>query len=519
MPLSKKTLVQGALIVLAASVITRVLGFVFRIYISNQLGAEGMGLYQLVLSLYMLVVTFATSGISIAVSRMVAEQLEVNRYGSKRTVLRMSVIYSLVVSTAVAALLFLFAEPLGNWILQDSRTVLSLRYLAPSLPFMAVSACIKGYYFALRNSFTPSSAQIIEQVVKMLFIFSVIGFWLPRGDAYACAATVLGMTVGEVASCAYVVCLYYADRKRERQRPCKRRKTFWTILQISLPIQTSSTFHSMLRLVENLVILSGLRAFSQGDASSAMSSYGMLKGMVLPLLMFPTSILSALVTTLIPEVAGANAGGKSGTVQRAVRKVLQLTLLMSIIIVAVFFVFPTEIGTLLYGDVQVGEMLKMLCFICPFMYLEMVTVGILNAIGEQTKPMKYNIMDSILRILLIYFLIPKGGIQAFLWIMVASNLFTSLLNLRRLLVVTGVRLEYRNWIVKPGIAAAAAGLLVRWVCQAGLLRFMPAWAVICSGILLACFLYFVMVCLLGSVKKSDWLWVKDCFRSKRQPNH
>ena len=109
--------------------------------------------------------------------------------------------------------------------LKDGRTILSLRCLAPSLPFMAVSACIRGYYFARRDSFKPSSAQVIEQVAKMTFIVAVIGWWLPYGDAFACAATVLGMTVGEIVSCAYVVFTYYAGRKKERGVVTKRWKT------------------------------------------------------------------------------------------------------------------------------------------------------------------------------------------------------------------------------------------------------------------------------------------------------
>lgn len=513
--MSKKTVVQGAIIVLAASILTRILGFVFRIYISNQLGAEGMGLYQLVLSLYMLVVTFATSGISIAVSRMVAEQLEVNRYGSKKTVLRMSVTYSLLVSLGVAFLLFWCAEPLGNYILKDPRTVLSLKYLAPSIPFMAVAACIKGYYYALRKSFMPSSAQVIEQIVKMAFIMVVIQLWLPYGDEYACAAAVLGMTVGEISSCVYAVCMYFAGKTKEKKQVYKRRVAMKTILQISLPIQFSSTFHSLLRLAENLMIIAGLKVFSGGDSSQAIGLYGILKGMVLPLLAFPTSLLSALVTTLIPEVAGANAGGKCQTVSRAVRKVLQLTLLMSVVIVALFMIFPNEIGVLLYGEQQVGQMLQMLCFICPLMYLEMVTVGILNAIGEQMKPMQYNIIDAVLRIGLIWLFVPLGGIQAFLWIMIGSNLFTSILNLRRLLKVTGVKPDYKNWMVKPAIAAAATGLLVRLGCQLLSGYGFQGWLMIGAGCCITIVIYIVLLFALGCVKKKDLLWLKDCFRSKK----
>ena len=143
---------------------------------------------------------------------------------------------------------------------------------------MAVAACIKGYYYALRKSFMPSSAQVIEQIVKMAFIMVVIQLWLPYGDEYACAAAVLGMTVGEISSCVYAdVCILQVKPKR-KSRFYKRRVAMKTILQISLPIQFSSTFHSLLRLAENLMIIAGLKVFSGGDGSQAIGLYGILKG-------------------------------------------------------------------------------------------------------------------------------------------------------------------------------------------------------------------------------------------------
>lgn len=511
--IKKQTLIAGALTVLGASVITRILGFVFRIYIADKLGAEGMGLYQLVTSLYMLVVTFATSGISIAVSRMVAEQLAANRYGSTRVILRMSVCWSLMISLAASLLLFAFANPIGCYLLGDPRTVLSLRCLAPSLPFMAASSCIKGYFYALRNSMRPSSATVIEQIAKIVFIICIIGLWLPYGDAYACAATAMGMTVGEIISCAYVMATYFSYADHKDKKVCKHRSVFGQILSISLPIQTSSTLHSALRLAENLLIINGLRIFTGGDGGAAISAYGVLKGMVLPLLMFPTSLLQAVVTVLIPEVAGANAGGRKQTVQRACGRVLQLTLLMGIIITALFLLFPEQIGSLFYHDPSVPGMLAKLSLLCPLIYLEMVTVGILNAIGEQVAPMRYNIADSLLRIVFIWLLVPKGGIDYFLWIMIGSNLFTSLLNLHHLLKVTGMRLEVANWLAKPSLAAAASGVpsLLLYRILSG---FLHDWAALCLCCIVASGIYFALLFPLGCIGKKEVKWFSACLRNQ-----
>lgn len=508
--MSRKKVLTGAFIILITSIITRVLGFVFRVYISNRLGAEGIGLYQLVLSLYMLIVTFATSGITIAVSRMTAEQQKANLYGSTRTVLVLSIKYSLCISIAATIILFVFAQPLGNVLLSDQRTALSLKFLAPGLPFMAVSACIKGYYYALQDSIRPSSAQVIEQIAKMTAGILLLQLWLPLGETYACAATALGMTIGEFISCSYVLITYYHHKQNRKEPISNRRRVLRQILAICIPIQSSSTFHSILRLAENLLILYGLRIYAYGNASAAISVYGIIKGMVIPLLLFPTSLLQALVTTLIPEVAGARASGNNKTVTRAVNKVLQLTIMMSVLIVSIFLIFPNQIGVMLYHEALVGAILAKLSLICPLMYLEMVTIGILNAIGQQTAPMRYNIIDSILRIILIFFFVPRGGINAFLIIMIFSNLFTSVLNLKRLLKVTNLTFQWKHWVFMPSLAAASAGL------SAKLLFFlfpyqMYTWQTFLICISLIGAVYILLLFALRCITRRDIQWVKGAF--------
>lgn len=512
--MKKQTLITGALTVLGASLITRILGFVFRIYIADKLGAQGMGLYQLITTLYMLLITFSTSGVNLAVSKMVAEQLETNKYGSSKAILRMSICWALFVSISISVVLFILADPIGTHVLGDERTILSLRCLAPGIPFLAVSSCLKGYFFAMRNSFKPSSATVIEQVSKMIFIMCVIGIWLPLGDSFACAAVSMGMTIGEIISCAYIIAAYYSEKNKSKSKLHKQRKVFREILSISMPIQTSSTFHSALRLAENLLILEGLRVFTGGDGGAAISTYGVLKGMVLPLLLFPTSILQAIVTVLIPEMASANAGGKKWMVKAACGKTLKITTIMGICIAALFLAFPQQLGSIFYNEPEVGSMISKLCLLCPLMYLEMVTVGILNSIGQQTYPMRYSIADSILRIVFIWIFVPKGGIDAFLWIMVGSNLFTSLLNLKRLLKVTGLHMQTSNWFLKPILAssvAAACSLLV-YKC------FLDAGSgIITMGIIcfIMCVLYFILLVPLGCLSKKEIQWTLGQFKGKK----
>ena len=514
--MQKNVLLKGAMTILGASIITRILGFVFRIYIAEKLDAQGMGLYQLVTSLYMLAITFTTSGISLAVSCMISENIETGRYGSSRYILKISIFWAAFISTLVLFALLIFAVPISQNVLRDPRTLYSIIFLAPSLPFMAVSSCVKGYFYALRKSFHPSNSTVIEQISKMLFIFCLINFYISRGDEYSCAIVSLGMTVGEVVSCVYIGIIYYIQKKSTQRKNFGARKILYKILKISVPVQTSATFSSALRLAENILIIEGLKVFTHGDHITATSTYGIIKGMVLPLLLFPTSFLQAVIIVLIPELSGASAARKEETIKRACQKALQLTILMGVYITAIFLLFPGEISSLFYKNPNVAPMIKSLCILCPLMYLEMVCVGILNAIGEQIASMKYRIIDGALRLVLIWILVPKGGVDAFLIIMVMSNIFTSMLNLYRLLKVTCLPLCLNQWIIKPFIAILIPSF-ISTVIKNKIIEIFPNWLAVLSLGLIIIVIYLVFLFIFKCLGSSEVDFLKTCFKSKRKP--
>ncbi len=219
----------------------------------------------------------------------------------------------------------------------------------------------------------------------------------------------------------------------------------------------------------------------------------MLKGMAMPLIFFPASFLNALSTLLVPEISSAAALGHKGTVNRAVKHTLHITLLASIIISGVFTVFAKEFGLLLYGSEEVGFYLQVLAPLTPIMYLESVVDGILKGLNQQVSSLKYSVADSTIRIVLIFFLVPVRGMEGFLFIMVLSNIFTSFLNLHRLLTVTGVKLAWGQWILKPILAITTAGAVALLLG-----RFLPfvhlsmlVWLI--AGIACLCLIYGILL--------------------------
>lgn len=459
--MKKENLILGTLILTVATTITRIVGFVFRIYLANVLGAEGIGLYQLILSFYMLMVTLSTSGIRIAVSRLMSEELALHHYSNAKRVLHQSIILSLFTGFFAAFLMYYFANYVGIKILKDERTVLSLLYLVPSLPLIAVSSCYKGYFYAVGKVTKPASAQVLEQVIRVFVIFSIMNLYLPKGLGYGCAVVSIGMTIEEIFSLIYIWVLYMFEKKPYSNRSkAKSDNMIFKILGICVPLSATAYVNSILRMVENILIPSRLILFG-ASTINAMSLYGMIKGMVLPLLFFPSSFLTSLASILIPSVAGDNAISNEKKVTYTLSKVLHFTTLSGILVVSVFICFPNEIGMAVYNDTQVGIMLKIISFVCPFMYLNMVISSMLNALGEQVSSFKINIIESVIKISIIYFFIPIYGFDAYLFALFITTLINTLLYLIRLLQVSCIIFDVSNWIFKPIVAAILSSLASR----------------------------------------------------------
>ncbi len=506
--MKKENLILGTLILTVATTITRIVGFVFRIYLANVLGAEGIGLFQLIISFYILMVTLSTSGIRVAVSRLMSEEIAMHHYSNAKRVLNQSIALSLITGFFAAFLMYYFSSYVGIKILKDERTVLSLLYLVPSLPVIAVSSCFKGYFYAVGKVTKPASAQVLEQVIRVFVIFSIMNYYLPKGLGYGCAAVSIGMTIEEIFSLIYIWFLYIIDKKPySNKAKTKPDNMIYKILGIAIPLSATAYVNSILRMVENILIPSRLIIYGSSTVH-AMSLYGMIKGMVLPLLFFPSSFLTSLASILIPSVAGDNAISNEKKVTHTLSKVLHFTALSGILVVSIFLCFPNEIGMTVYNDPQVGVMLKIISFVCPFMYLNMVIASMLNALGEQVSSFKINIIESILKISIIYFLIPVYGFNAYIFALFVTTLLNTILYLIRLLQVSCIIFDISNWVFKPIIAAIISSIVSRISFILFLTNTSSKIFVLISSIIILCCLYLIFLILLKSINTTTMKNVK-----------
>ncbi len=509
--MNKRTFVKNTAVMTVTSLALRTLGIMFRVFISNRVGAEGMGLYQLVFSVYVLGTTFAAAGIVTAVTRMVAEQIARSTPANVSRVMRLSMGLCVLIGTVSAAILYFGAPTIGGWV-GDARTVPALAVSGLALPFIGVASCVKGYFMARRRAMPPCISQIFEQAIR---IGSILWMLHAAGNcslADACRIIIVGDAISETAACLFLLVAYRFDRQKittSRTATLPHRALLRPLLGIAVPLTAGRYLSTALRTVENILVPARLTMFTRSNALS-LEQFGAVKGMALPLIFFPAAFLVTVSGLLVPELSDAHALGHKRQVTRLTEQAMHVTWLGSMLIGCLFTVLGRPLGDLLYGDDTVGLLLQILGPLTPVMYLDSVATGMLKGINEQVHSLWYSVADSAVRITLIWLLLPRFGITGFLFVMLVSNLLTCILSTHRLLTQSETKMQWMRWVLCPTLIAFLVG--GGWSALRQVIPFLSSWGSILAGAAFISIGYILLLPLFGCFKAEDW---KALTRRKR----
>lgn len=451
-----KVFIKNTVVLVATSIVLRSVGIVFRVYLADKIGSDGIGLYQLIFSVYMLAATFATTGISTAVTRLVAENAEKGG-GAVKKIMLTSFALTLAAAVASSAAVYVFSRQIAVYWIKDESAAAALKILSFSLPFMGLSSCIRGYFIACRKALQPSAVQLFEQAVRIAVIFFCLSRTAGQGIATSATAVLFGDTVAEVASCLLHFALYRLDFQ-ELGRGGRASGVLKEIIRISLPLAGVGYMSTALHTAENLLVPTRLTYF-YGERSRGLELYGAIRGMAMPILFFPASFLTSFSTMLIPEVSEAKSVGRKDEVRSTVNASLTVTLSLSVLVGSVFLFWAEDIANVIYRNEDVGYIIRVLSPIVPFMYMESVAAGILKGLDRQLSMFGYNTVDSVLRIVSVIIVLPIFGINGYLIIMAVSNCLTSSLCCRKLLKTAEVTLDIKNGIIIPLVISLIGGFL------------------------------------------------------------
>lgn len=465
----RQSYLKNAALMTGADILLRLAGMGLRIWLANALGGEGMGLYQLVLAVYSLFVTLATAGVSVAATRLMAEELA-RSPAEARGMLHRLLLAGVGLGVLALAAQAGFSGLAAKWWLGDIRAAGALRVSALGLPWMAVSAVLRGFFIARRRVEPNVLSQLMEQTVRI----GVVYFALGRADALGwdagrrCAA-VLGATALSETVSALLMALFYRREARRcfgtrpACRPQEPGKRLWDILW---PVEGGRCLASALHTAENMLVPACLAVFLEaaGGRAEAVTQYGNLKGMALPLLTFPFGLLGSLSVLLMPEITQAHLRGQTARLAALIDRMLRLTGYFSALAGAAFWVWGQPLARLLYDSEEAGAYLVILGPAMPLMYLESMVDGAMKGIGEQKAVFRYSMWDSCLRIAGVLVLLPRFGMKGFLFIILLSSVYTCAANTGRLLSSCGMPLRLWRWLGAPvaaGAVSAGAGLLLR----------------------------------------------------------
>lgn len=446
--LKKHTLITGTLLLTITGFLTRFLGFFYRIFLSRTIGAEGLGLYNMVHPIYGICFALCAGSIQTAISRFVAANVK-----QGRAVFRTGLCISLATAVLLSVLICQFAFPLSSFVLLEERCAPLLPFMAVSVPFSAIHACINGYYYGMQKTHVPALSQVIEQVVRMSAVFLIADILTESGQEITVQLAVLGHLIGEIASCLYTVLAFGFHSAR---RPSARHNSLFQdfsavaapLMTLAFPLMGNRLVLNVLSSAEAIWIPNRLNAFGL-TSSESFSIYGVLTGMALPFILFPSTITNSMAVILLPTVAEAQSAGNEKRIAGTISMSLRYSLYMGILCIGLFTLFGNALGTSVFHDQNAGTFIRTLAWLCPFLYLVTTLGSILNGLGKTSTTFVQNVFALILRLLFVLFGIPHFGITAYLWGMLASELLLALLHLFSLKKLVSFSWNAWQMILKP----------------------------------------------------------------------
>lgn len=428
-------LVTGTIILTATGFLSRFIGFFYRIFLSRLFGAEGMGIYQLISPVLALSFSLTVAGMQTAISKYVAGEAASKDY--KWSVLHLSsgFILSMALSFLCTIGIYCYADEIAVSFLLEERTAPLLRIIALSIPMATVHSCINGYFYGIRKTTVPALCQLSEQIVRVGSVYVIYYFCLKHNMTPTISFAVVGLVIGESAS--MIVSLIAVRAHFYHVVPANYGFLFTRsltdyigaskrLLKLAIPLSLNRVVINFLQSVEAIFIPNRLISYGY-DNAAALSVYGVLTGMSLPLILFPGAITNSICVLLLPIVSEADAADNVRTIKKAVHKSIRYGFLLGILFTGAFLVLGKFLGQFLYQSSLAGNFIIVLSFLCPLMYIASTLNSILNGLGKTGLTFLFSMLSLFVRLGFVFVGIPLWGIHGYLWGLLASQAVQTIL--------------------------------------------------------------------------------------------
>lgn len=493
----KLPIFYNAMLLTGVNLLLRLVGTSFQVYLSRRIGAEGIGLLQLVLSVGSMAMVAGMAGIRTATMYLTAEE-----YGRKQRenlpwVLSGSILYSLVFSAAVGILVYISSPVIARLWIGNPKTEEAIRLFAVFLPASCLSGVMVGYFTGASKIRTLAAVEVAEQIFAIVCTLLLLRLWAGHNPEKSCQAVVMGSGMG---TCLTLVCLTVL-RIRERQRIGRSVPVSRRLLQAALPLALADDLRTGISTVENLMVPRRLSLYP--SAVSPLAAFGIVCGMVFPILTFPLAILFGLTELLIPELARCNAAGSTQRIRYLVKKSLRVALMFGTACAGILFLCADSLCSALYHNSEAGRYLKWFAPLAILLYCDSVTDAMIKGLGQQKISVCFNILTNTMDVVFLYLLLPKFGILGYFYSFLVTHLLNFILSLGRLLHISSVKIS-----ISGTIFTLVAAYIAVWISQ-----------MLANPILRGLSYLGILICMLralGVVKTSDIYWLKALLLHKKQ---
>lgn len=485
----------SALLLTGVNLLLRLVGTTFQVYISGRIGPAGVGLLQLVMSVGSLAMVAGMAGIRTAAMYVTAEELGRRKPQTVIWVLSGCFLYSICFSGCIGSALYFFAPQIARHWIGDPRTVEALRLFAAFLPTTCLCGVMTGYFTAANRIGTLAAVEIAEQLFSMAITMLALTLWAGADPGRACQSVILGSCLGACLTLLCLICL----RLREHSDTGSRIPVRNRILQAAVPLAMADVVKSGINTTENLMVPK--RLSKNATVKEPLAAFGMVTGMVFPVLMFPACILFGLAELLIPELARCAAAGSRQRISYLVKRSLKVAMLYGFLFSGLMYLLAEPLCLKIYDSAEAGQYLKYYALLVPMLYCDAITDAMTKGLGQQKACVRYNILTSAMDVILLYLLLPEYGMDGYFISFVVTHLINFGLSLRRLLKIAGESIPF----YVPALSLAAAIAAVWGASQiAG-----TAGQIFSYAALLGSLLYLFRV-----IGREDFLWLKGLIRYK-----
>ncbi len=412
----KSKLVTGTLLLTVTGIITRFIGFFYKIFLSRTIGAEALGVYQLVFPLFMFSLSICCGGIQTAISRYVAF-CETKK--EARLYLYLGMAASILLSLIASLLIYQYAGPISWYLLQEPSCENLLKIMAIAIVPASVHACINAYYYGTKKASIPAISQVLEQVTRVIGVYIIFLVLEESGQGPTPMAAIWGIVIGELSASLFsLTVLRFQSATGNMVKASKH------LLSMGIPLTCNRIALSMAQGLENILIPASLRSFGYSSAD-ALSIYGILTGMALASIMLPAVLSNSLSVLLLPEISNAQAQKQTQRIKSLMVKTVEFSLILGFACTLLFLFAGNFAGIHLFHNHLAGVYIRTLSWICPFLFLGSTLGSILQGLGKPKTVLAINLTASILRIGFVVFAIPSFGMRGYLWGALISQILAS----------------------------------------------------------------------------------------------